>query len=197
MDVHASRQCSGYTLPMVRLPAPLERKLKAVFPVVAEREAFVVGLVEQALMIHKNDDGSPQAVGGTLYLFTDGGSRGNPGRAAIGCVLIDPSNGAILKEYGEAIGTATNNIAEYQALIGGLTMAKNFRPNHLVCHLDSELVVKQLKGEYRVKMKTFTPLIEKIAELTKEFPTVSYVAIPREKNERADMLVNAALDALE
>lgn len=182
---------------MVRLPVPLERKLKAVFPLVAEREAFVVGLVEQALKVQKNDDGSPQAIGGTLHLFTDGGARGNPGRAAIGCVLIDPTTGGILKEYGEAIGTATNNIAEYQALIGGLTMAKDFRPNHLVCHLDSELVVKQLKGEYRVKMKTFTPLIEKINELMKEFPTVSFVAIPRGRNERADSLVNSALDAIE
>lgn len=182
---------------MIKLPAALERTLKEFFPRAQERNQFVAELIEKALETRTQEDDNPHYVGGTLHLFTDGGARGNPGRAAVGCVLIDPQSGTVLQEYSEAIGTATNNIAEYQALIAGLKMAKDYRPNHLVCHLDSELVVKQLKGEYRVKMQTFTPLIEQITELVKEFPTVSYVAIPREDNTEADRLVNEALDALE
>jgi len=182
---------------MVRLPAALEKKLKEALPRAREREEFVADVVEKALALYRPEEVRPKAVGGTLHLYTDGGARGNPGKAAVGCVLIDPESGAVLEDYKEAIGTATNNIAEYTALIRGLKLATKYRPNHLICHLDSELVVKQLKGEYRVKMKTFTPLIESITELIKEFPTVSFVAIPREKNLRADRLLNEALDALE
>jgi len=182
---------------MIKLPATLERRLKEHFSRARERDQFVVEAIEKALEERKDVNDNPHSVGGTLHLFTDGGARGNPGRAGIGCVLLDPQSGTVLQEYAEAIGTATNNIAEYQALIAGLKLAKEFRPNHLVCHLDSELVVKQLKGEYRVKMQTFTPLIEQITELSKEFPTVTFVAIPREHNRHADRLLNAALDALE
>lgn len=181
---------------MIKLPASLERRLKEVFPRARERDQFVAEIVEKALETHTVND-NPHSVGGTLHLFTDGGARGNPGRAAIGCVLIDPQKGVVLQEYAEAIGTSTNNVAEYEALIAGLKMARDFRPNHLICHLDSELVVKQLKGEYRVKMQTFVPLIEHIQSLSKEFPTVTFVAIPREQNRHADKLLNEALDALE
>ncbi|MEQ1849891.1 MAG: ribonuclease HI family protein [Candidatus Peribacteraceae bacterium] len=182
---------------MIKLPASVEKKLKECFPRAPERNRFVVDIIEKALETQKGTDENPHFIGGTLHLFTDGGARGNPGRAAIGCVLMDPQSGAVLQEYAEAIGTTTNNIAEYEALIAGLKIAKDFRPNHLVCHLDSELVVKQLKGEYRVKMQTFVPLIEQINALVKEFPTVSFVAIPRERNRHADRLLNAALDGLE
>lgn len=180
---------------MVKLPAALERKLKEVFPRARERDQFVTEIVEKALDQRVETD-NPHFVGGTLHLFTDGGSRGNPGQAAIGCVLLDPQSGTVLQEYAEAIGTTTNNIAEYEALIAGLKMAKDFRPNHLICHLDSELVVKQLKGEYRVKMQTFVPLIEQIQSLAKDFANVTFVAVPREHNRHADKLVNEALDAL-
>jgi ribonuclease HI len=181
---------------MIKLSASLERRLKEIFPRSRERDQFVTELVEKALELHTEKE-SPHYVGGTLHLFTDGGARGNPGRAAIGCVLIDPQTGAVLQEFAEAIGTTTNNIAEYEALIAGLKIAKDYRPNHLVCHLDSELVVKQLKGEYRVKMQTFVPLIDQINTLVKEFPTVTFTAVPREQNRHADRLLNAALDALE
>ncbi len=182
---------------MVRLPAALERKLSALFPKARERDQFVTDVVEKALEHSVTPDvQAPLNVGGTLHLFTDGGSRGNPGQAAIGCVLFDPLKNEVLREYSECIGVQTNNIAEYQALITGLRMAKEFCPNHLICHLDSELVVKQLSGEYRVKMATFTPLIQEINDLRSHFPQVSFVHIPREKNERADLLVNRALDEM-
>ncbi len=182
---------------MVRLPVALERKLAAIFPTARQREQFVAEIVTKALEATPDIRPTaevPAAIGGTLHLFTDGGSRGNPGQAAIGCVLIDPTEQRVLKEHHETIGIQTNNIAEYQALIAGLKMAVDFRPNHLVCHLDSELVVRQLSGEYRVKMATFEPLIEEINRLKADLPSVQFVSIPRIKNARADALVNRALD---
>lgn len=183
---------------MVKLPASLDRKLQVLFPKARERDQFVAELVSKALEnTSAKDVQEPLAIGGTLHLFSDGGSRGNPGQAAIGVVLFDPLKGEVLREYGECIGIQTNNIAEYRALIMGLTIAKEYRPNHLICHLDSELVVKQLNGEYRVKMATFTPLIEEITELKTAFPHVSFVYVPREDNKRADLLVNRALDEVQ
>lgn len=182
---------------MVRLPLSLQKKLSAVFPDAHDQAAFVAEVVTKALDTHvPNEQAEPQAIGGTLHLFTDGGSRGNPGQAAVGCVLFDPLKNEVLREYGECIGIQTNNIAEYQALITGLKIAKEFHPNHLICHLDSELVVKQLNGEYRVKMATFAPLVQEINDLRSSFPNVSFVYVPRAKNARADLLVNRALDEM-
>lgn len=181
---------------MIKLPAALEKKLAVLFPKVRERERFVADLVSKAIdTAIVPEIQQPLNIGGTLELFTDGGSRGNPGQAAVGCVLLDPTTGAVLKEHSESIGIQTNNIAEYKALIAGMQMAREFQPNHLVCHLDSELVVKQLSGEYRVKMATFQPLIDEILELKSEFPQVTFTYVPRHRNTRADALVNKALDA--
>jgi len=180
---------------MIKLPAALERRLKELFPRVRERERFVADLLESALdqKIDLNEE-QPEAVGGTLHLFTDGGSRGNPGQAAIGCILEDPARGETLREHFECIGIATNNVAEYRALIEGLKIAKRYRPNTIICHLDSELLVKQLNGEYRVRMHTLLPFFEEIQDLLAEFPDVTFTHIPREDNYRADALVNKALD---
>lgn len=189
---------------MVRLPASLEKRLAAIFPTARQREQFVSELITRALeqqtsamldpQTQLEMDERPVSIGGTLHLFTDGGARGNPGQAAIGCVLMDPSDGKILKEISKPIGVQTNNIAEYTALIEGLKMALTFNPNHLICHLDSELVVKQLNGEYRVKMVTFQPLIDEINSLKSQLPGVQFTHIPRAQNARADALVNRALD---
>ncbi len=183
---------------MIRLPLSLERKLEKLFPRAKDREHFIAEAVRDAL--DEAEGGrelfsSPEAVGGTLHLYTDGGSRGNPGEAAVGCVLVDPVSGKVLKEYKEAIGIHTNNVAEYKALIIGLELARNYHPNRLVCHLDSELIVRQLSGEYRVKMPTLQPLVDEIQELLQEFKEVSFRHVPREENMRADKLVNEALNA--
>jgi len=178
---------------MIKLPASLERKLKELFPRAREREKFVSGVVEKALE-DTGIDSEIEAVGGTLHLFTDGGSRGNPGQAAIGCILEDPHEGKILREHAERIGIETNNVAEYRALIEGLKIARRYHPNSLVCHLDSELIVKQLKGEYRVKMGTLQDFFAEIRDLIQSFPSVEFVYIPRTDNYRADQLVNKALD---
>ncbi len=132
--------------------------------------------------------------GGTLYLFTDGGSRGNPGEAAIGCILEDPKRGVLLKQFGEHIGIETNNVAEYRALIKGLKLAEQYHPHRLVCHLDSELVVRQLNGEYRVKMPTLEPLFDEARRLSQKFPDIIFKHIPRSDNHRADALVNKVLN---
>lgn len=181
----------------MRLPSSLEHRLHASFPKASDRERFVVDAIEEALSKEFPEDRAmPDSVGGSLHLYTDGGSRGNPGQAAIGYVLVDPVKGATLKEHAERIGEETNNVAEYRALIEGLKIAIRYRPNRLICHLDSELIVKQLNGEYRVKMPTLQPLVEEIRRLTMELPDAVFQHIPREDNWRADALVNKALDEM-
>lgn len=181
----------------MRLPATLERRLAELFPKVREREKFVTQILEEALSREPNPEPNlPTSIGGTLHLFTDGGSRGNPGQAAIAAILEDPVRGEVLKEHYERIGVETNNVAEYRALIEGLKMSLAFQPNRLICHLDSELVVKQVNGEYQVKMETLKPYVEEIRELAQELADVVFTHIPRGDNHRADALVNKALDEL-
>ena len=102
----------------------------------------------------------------------------------------------MLEQTYQRIGTETNNVAEYRALIEGLRMALKYQPNRLICHLDSELVVRQLNGQYQVKMDTLKPYFEEIQSLSAELPDVVFVHIPREDNYRADALVNKALDEI-
>lgn len=127
-------------------------------------------------------------------LHTDGGSRGNPGPAAIGYVLRVEDQEAIF--HGEAIGETTNNQAEYQALLAGLGRAREEGVAELECFLDSELVVKQLKGEYRVKDQDLKPHFEAIKKLAAGLTSISYTHVKRDKNKEADKLVNQALDSL-
>ena len=184
---------------MLQIPSTLERRLKKLFSRAKDREKFVREVVEQAIdQLEENEqpEYTVHAVGGTLHLFTDGGSRGNPGDAAIGCVIKNPETGEVLKEYKETIGTHTNNVAEYRALIAGLDLASRFHPNRLVCHMDSELIVKQLSGEYRVKMPTLQPLVQEAQELAAQFPEVAYHHVARAQNSHADRLVNEALDGI-
>jgi ribonuclease HI len=181
---------------VTRIPAALEKKLQQIFPRARDRERFVAEVLTQALEGKAPmPEDWPESIGGTLHLFTDGGSRGNPGQAAIACILEDPSRGVTVREHYECIGVGTNNVAEYRALIEGLKLAKRYHPNRLVCHLDSELIVKQLKGEYRVRMPTLQAFVDEIQELARAFPEIEFIHIPRSDNYRADALVNRALDA--
>jgi probable phosphoglycerate mutase len=127
-------------------------------------------------------------------LSTDGGARGNPGPAAYGYVL-EAENGAVLAARGEAIGVATNNVAEYRALIAGLESAVEAGVDELEVVSDSELLVKQMQGEYRVKNETLRELNEDANALERKLGRVRYMAVRREHNELADKLVNEALDA--
>ena len=127
-------------------------------------------------------------------LFTDGGARGNPGPAAAAFVL-EAEDGTVLDARGEAIGVATNNVAEYRALVAGLERALEAGVSELEVVSDSELVVKQMQGEYRVKNKGLQPLFAEASRLACEIGAVTYTAVRREHNELADRLVNDALDA--
>ena len=167
--------------------------MKEIFSRVRDREKFAADVIEAALD-EREPESEIESVGGTLRLFTDGGSRGNPGQAAVGCVIEDPVEGKIIREHAERIGVQTNNVAEYRALIEGLKIARRYHPNRLVCFMDSELIVKQLKGEYRVKMDALKEFFEEIKALVQEFPSVEFHYIPRADNFRADGLVNKALD---
>jgi ribonuclease H / adenosylcobalamin/alpha-ribazole phosphatase len=127
-------------------------------------------------------------------LFTDGGSRGNPGPAAAAYVL-EADDGTVLAAHGEAIGVATNNVAEYRALVAGLEQAREVGVDELEVVSDSELVVKQMRGEYKVKNAALRELSLRAADLASAIGDVRYTAVRREHNELADQLVNVALDA--
>ena len=129
-------------------------------------------------------------------LSTDGGARGNPGPAAYGYV-IEAKDGTVLAAHGEAIGRATNNEAEYRALIAGLERAVELGIDDLDVFSDSELLVKQMRGEYKVKKETLRDLRDEADELARRVGSVRYTAVRREHNELADRLVNEALDASE
>lgn len=125
---------------------------------------------------------------------SDGGSRGNPGRGAMGVIIRDGEN--ILKRHGEKIGTCTNNVAEYLALTKALELASEFTEGEITSFLDSELVVRQVLGEYEVRDRKLWPLYAKVLELTKNFAKVNYVHVPRENGfqRMADEILNAELD---
>lgn len=133
-----------------------------------------------------------------LILHTDGGSRGNPGPAAIGVVVeIEKKGGSteVLGAVAELIGLASNNVAEYRAIIRGLEEARRLGADSVTCLLDSELVVRQLNGQYKVKHADMKPLHQRVRELASEFALVTFQHVPRDQNAEADKLVNQALDA--
>ncbi|MCX6783922.1 MAG: ribonuclease HI family protein [candidate division WWE3 bacterium] len=131
----------------------------------------------------------------TWKLFSDGGSRGNPGPSACSYALFDPA-GNLRDKCGNYLGEATNNHAEYCGLLAGVEAAVKAGTTELDCYLDSELVVKQMKGEYRIKDANLKSIADKIKELQINFIKLSFNHVPREKNQIADRLVNETLDAV-
>jgi ribonuclease HI len=129
-----------------------------------------------------------------LVVHVDGGARGNPGPAAIAAVLADP-DGELIEERAEAIGRATNNVAEYRALLLGIDRARELGARELDLVGDSELVVRQVRGEYRVKDAALKELHARVAAALSDFDRWTIRNVPREENARADRLVNEALDA--
>jgi ribonuclease HI len=128
-------------------------------------------------------------------LFTDGGARGNPGPAAAAYVL-EADDGTVMDARGTTIGVATNNVAEYRALVDGLRRAVEIGVDELEVVSDSELVVRQMRGEYRVKNEALRALFLEATSLAGQLGRVRYTAVRREGNELADRLVNEALDAV-
>ncbi len=129
-----------------------------------------------------------------LTIFSDGGARGNPGPAGAGAVILDAS-GKVIAELSEYLGETTNNQAEYRAMIMALKAAKKMSPPSVEIFADSELVVKQIKGEYRVKDEGLKPLFRELMSLLGEFSSYSVAHVRREKNKHADKLVNKAIDS--
>ena len=134
-----------------------------------------------------------------LIVYTDGGSRGNPGPAALGVVITD-EKGRAIKEYGEKLGVKTNNEAEYMAVISALKKLKALfgkektKKMEIVFRMDSEFVMKQLNGEYKIEEERLFPLFIAVWNLKFDFSKITFSHVPREKNREADRLVNEALD---
>lgn len=129
-------------------------------------------------------------------LFTDGASRGNPGQAGAGAVVLN-HEGQEMAVRSLYLGVCTNNVAEYQALILGLQTAVALGCTHLDIALDSELIVRQLQGRYKVKHQALIPLFQQVKQLLTQLEAWSIRHVPREQNKRADFLANQAIDTQE
>jgi ribonuclease HI len=128
-----------------------------------------------------------------LIIHTDGGARGNPGPAALGVFIVD-TDGNVVLEHSRYLGETTNNQAEYRAIIDALEHAKKLGATEVDMRMDSELAVKQLNGQYRMRNPGLAPLFLRVHNLTTEFKKVTFTHVRRERNKDADRLVNEALD---
>jgi ribonuclease HI len=147
----------------------------------AERERAAAAAAEEAERVKRT------------RLYTDGAARGNPGPAGAGAVIVNP-DGHIVAKVGKFLGESTNNVAEYMGLILGLKRAKAMGIKELDVYSDSELLVKQLAGDYAVKAEHLRPLHDEARSLLKAFSEIQVRYIPREENEQADAMSNRAID---
>ncbi len=130
-----------------------------------------------------------------VVVEADGGSRGNPGPAGYGAVVLDPVTDQVLVELAEGLGVTTNNVAEYQGLIAGLRAAIELGATDVHVRMDSKLVVEQMCGRWKIKHPAMQPLAREATELVREIGSVRFEWIPRLRNSRADALANQAMDA--
>ena len=138
-------------------------------------------------------DKTPAQKGGSLSLYTDGASRGNPGEAGAGFVVYDSNDEEIAGE-GVYLGKCTNNLAEYDALILGISLASQFAPSHLDIYLDSQLIVRQILGQYKVKSQQLKPKYQQVMVLLADLKSWKIAHVRREFNKRADELANQGID---
>jgi ribonuclease HI len=129
-----------------------------------------------------------------LLVETDGAARGNPGLAGAGVIIKDES-GKTLETIGKFLGVSTNNQAEYQALIAGLEAVQRYQPESVTVRSDSEFMVKQINGQYRVRHPEIIPLYQQAIELATSFASFNIVHVPREQNPGADRVANVAIDS--
>lgn len=139
--------------------------------------------------MQKNKNAIPEEV----IVFTDGASRGNPGPASLGFVVTDV-DGAVVAERGQVLGEQTNNFAEYMALVEALKFCKKAKVKKVLVRADSQLMIRQMLGQYKVKSEGILPLFEEASRLAEAFQKIEFEHIPREKNKEADRLANSALD---
>jgi ribonuclease HI len=128
-----------------------------------------------------------------VILFTDGASRGNPGPASLGAIIFD-TKGKVLKEISKPLGIQTNNYAEYMALLEGLIACAEGGAKTVTVKADSQFMIRQMKGEYKVKAEGIIPLYQKCKKVVELFEEISFIHVPREENKEADRLANEALD---
>jgi probable phosphoglycerate mutase len=140
------------------------------------------------------DDPDRGPVSGPVVVEADGGSRGNPGPAGYGAVVLDPDTDEVLAQRYGGLGRTTNNVAEYQGLIAGLTAARELGADTVAVRMDSKLVVEQMSGRWKIKHVPLQVLAAEAHDLVAEFHHVSFEWIPRERNKRADRLANQAMD---
>ena len=147
-------------------------------------------------MTGESDGDSPERGASHPYLIlqADGAARGNPGPAALGALAMDPESGEVFAD-GRALGAATNNVAEYSAVVDALRMAQRMGASRVLLDADSELLIRQIEGRHKVKSANFLPLFEECADLLRTFDDYRLRHIPREQNGMADSLANRALDA--
>lgn len=153
-------------------------------------------LLKEASLVfadYPSKEKSSETCASHLLIMTDGASRGNPGDAGVG-VIIKDAGGCIIKRIGKFIGIATNNAAEYEALILAIESARELGAEKITLYSDSELLVKQIKGEYKVKNEGLKPLYNKAVNILKYFKSYSIMHINREYNKEADKLANQAID---
>jgi ribonuclease HI len=130
-----------------------------------------------------------------VVVEADGGSRGNPGPAGYGAVVLDPDTDEVLVERAEGLGVTTNNVAEYRGLIAGLRAAVELGATEVDVRMDSKLVVEQMSGRWKIKHPAMQPLAQEAAQLVREIGSVRFEWVPRLRNSRADALANQAMDA--
>lgn len=130
-----------------------------------------------------------------VVVEADGGSRGNPGPAGYGAVVRDAATGDVLAERKAALGVTTNNVAEYSGLVAGLTAARELGASHVDVRMDSQLVVEQMSGRWKIKHAPLQTLADQVRELVAGFDRVTFEWIPRARNKEADRLANEAMDA--
>ena len=159
----------------------------------AEVEAHIIASLEWASRGRKVPQRAAKSPAGRVVAYSDGASRGNPGPAAIGIRLLHPDGTELFSE-GRSIGQATNNVAEYHGAIAALEKARELGINELELRMDSELVVRQLQGRYRVKEPSLIVLKSRVDELVRGFRSVHVRHVPREENRETDRLANRALD---
>jgi ribonuclease HI len=135
----------------------------------------------------------PADPGPGVVVYTDGAARGNPGPAGIGVVVESP-DGRVLKEFGEGIGIATNNVAEYRAALKGFELARDLGATRVLLRADSRLLVEQLAGRYKVKNPTLIRLHGEVRQILRSFGRVAFEHIPRELNKAADRMANRGVD---
>jgi len=175
-------------------PEQVRKMLQEASVVLAPKKEAKSMPSSQAKLWHdKEKDWKGKLKGRPLHLYTDGASRGNPGEAGAGIAILD-EQGNELVGTGKYLGKCTNNEAEYRALLLGLAKCAEFGSGRIKVHLDSELIVKQVNGEYKVKHPNLKPLFQQAIEKLSAFVSFSVSHVRREKNSRADELANQAID---